>query len=79
MVGIDERLVSAIISLEGNKDFVTVVEWLSDNLNEEELNNRTIKDEVFLRWGQGHVQILSDTLSTIINSRSLKQQFHRTP
>lgn len=71
MVDANERVIQAILSLEGNKDFITFVEWLSDNLNDEELTNRVMKDDTLLRWGQGRVQCLASVLDTVINSRKL--------
>lgn len=54
------KVLGALASLQGNKDFETVLDWLVQSLDDLYANGATAKDEVIVRWSQGAAQAVRD-------------------
>lgn len=59
----DQRVLSALASLEGNVNFETVRTWLEESLQDLYRDSCNTKDEVLSRWQQGAAQAVGDILS----------------
>lgn len=59
----DQRVFSALASLEGDSNFETVRTWLKDSLQDLYHDSAHTKDEVLSRWQQGAAQAVGDFLN----------------
>lgn len=53
-----ERILSALTSLEGNKDFAVVLDWIKQSREDLVVAGMHSKEEVLSRWHQGAYQAL---------------------
>lgn len=58
----NQKVLSALASLQGNQDFSTVQEWLCQSLDDLYANGATAKDDVIVRWHQGAAQAVRELL-----------------
>jgi hypothetical protein len=65
----DQRVLSALAALEDDHNFSVVLEWMESSLGELDAANRTTKDEILSRWGQGAAQTLADIVGTARSAR----------
>lgn len=70
MIAPNERLLRALVNLEGNHDFSTVLDWISESYKERLAENTDLVDEIRLRWGQGRAQELNEVLQTVKGARN---------
>jgi hypothetical protein len=59
----DQRIFSALASLEGDSNFETIRTWLKDSLQDLYRDSVSTKDDVLSRWQQGAAQAVGDFLS----------------
>lgn len=60
----DQRVLSALASLEGNPDFEVVMQWLRQSREDQVNAGMYDKDDVLVRWSQGAYQALDSLIST---------------
>ncbi len=53
-----DRVLSALASLEGNKDFAVVLDWIKESREDLVVAGMHSKEEVLSRWHQGAYQAL---------------------
>lgn len=58
----NQKVLSALASLQGSPDFSTVQEWLCQSLDDLYANGATAKDDVIVRWHQGAAQAVRELL-----------------
>jgi hypothetical protein len=58
----DEKVLSALASLQGHADFEVIKQWIIASRDEDTKTMLITKDEVSLRWLQGSVQTLNAIL-----------------
>jgi len=58
----DEKVLSALASLQGHADFEVVKQWITASRDADMNTMQITKDDVALRWLQGSVQTLNALL-----------------
>jgi hypothetical protein len=61
----DDKVLSAIASLQGNPQFETFHDWLKESHYQLMIQSTLTKDEVLTRWNQGGSQALSEILTAL--------------
>lgn len=62
-------------TLSGHPDFEKFLAYLQQSLDQLQAESATTKDEVLLRWQQGAMQVLSQTIESCANSRETLRKF----
>ena len=65
MTRADDKVLSAIASLQGNPQFETFHDWLKESHAELMIATTLTKDETLTRWNQGGSQALAEILATL--------------
>lgn len=65
----DKKLLQALASLESDKDFKVVKDWLYASLNQMYIDGSFAKEDHHARWFQGGQQVLSDLLNKCEHAR----------
>jgi hypothetical protein len=65
----DARILSALATLEHDKDFQLVLMWLAGSLDEIRKANDSTKDEVLTRWNQGASQAIAEFIDSVKGAR----------
>ena len=71
MIKADEKVLKALVSLEANKDFEVIRNWIEkgrEDLVDAAMNTR---EDVLTRWYQGEYQALNFIIQTMNKARSL--------
>ena len=68
----DDKVLSAIASLQGNPQFETFHDWLKESYAELMIATTLTKDETLTRWNQGGSQALAEILATLRQPARLK-------
>ena len=68
----DDKVLSAIASLQGNPQFETFHDWLKESYSELMIATTLTKDETLTRWNQGGSQALAEILATLRQPTRLK-------
>ena len=68
----DDKVLSAIASLQGNPQFETFHDWLKESYAELMIATTLTKDETLTRWNQGGSQSLAEILATLRQPTRLK-------
>jgi len=64
------RVLESLSNLEHNEAFKVVTDWLVDEAGRIAKENNSVKEEVMLRWSQGHFQLLDDLLGKVLTART---------
>lgn len=64
------RVLSALASLEGNKDFELILEWIKQSREDLIVSGMHSKEEVLSRWHQGAYQALDAFIQHSENART---------
>ena len=72
----DKVFYSAINRLTANNDFKLFIDWLSTNLDEQDIKNRKLEDTPLYR-GQGASNTLADILQNVEDANKVVQQLNR--
>jgi len=64
------RVLESLSNLEYNEAFKVVFDWLSEESARISKDNDSIKDDITLRWSQGHCQLLWDLLGKATTART---------
>jgi hypothetical protein len=65
IISLDKQELQAIVILKRTPEFKQFIGVLTRELNTVSIKNATIKDDVHMRWNQGHAQILLEILTKI--------------
>jgi|APGre2960657404_1045060.scaffolds.fasta_scaffold17445_2 hypothetical protein len=65
MTRADDKVLSAIASLQGNPQFETFHDWLKESHAELMIATTLTKDETLTRWNQGGSQALAEVLAML--------------
>jgi hypothetical protein len=69
LVRADSKVLQALASLEGNKDFEVVQGWLQSSLLDLYATSTRTRDDVLSRWMQGGAQVLEQFIEQSNNAR----------
>ena len=72
MTRADDRVLSAIASLQGNPQFETFHDWLKESHAQLMIATTLTKDETLTRWNQGGSQALAEILAALRHPNRLK-------
>lgn len=72
MTRADDRVLSAIASLQGNPQFETFHDWLKESHAQLMIATTLTKDETLTRWNQGGSQALAEILGALRHPNRLK-------
>ena len=72
MTRADDRVLSAIASLQGNPQFETIHDWLKESHAQLMIATTLTKDETLTRWNQGGSQALAEILVALRHPNRLK-------
>lgn len=64
------RVLSALATLEGNKDFEVILEWIKQSREDLVVAGMHSKEEVLSRWHQGAYQALDAFIQHAENART---------
>ena len=71
----DRQVVAAMATLSAHPDFNKFLEYLSRSLSEIATESASTKDEVLLRWQQGAMQVLQQTIESCTNASETLRKF----
>jgi hypothetical protein len=54
----DVKVIEAFRNLEGNPNFMTILEWFQSGLDRTDHEGRSAVEEYRIRWNQGGTQVL---------------------
>ena len=73
------RILESLSNLEHNEAFKVVIDWLIDEAGRISKENNSVTDTTFLRWKQGHFQLLDDLLGKVVTARKTLEKLRNQP
>ena len=70
MIKPTEKVLRAMLALQGDDNFATITEWLSEQAVRSAVDASIQKDEVMMRWAQGEYQAIVELKKTIRDART---------